>query len=190
MNNSILIVGLGNPGDEYKNTRHNIGFMVIDRLIDDLKCQTVMTKEFEYASIDHKGQSLVLARTLGFMNNSGKGIKSLLNKLENKRYSILIIHDELAFGFGQFKIKHGGGHAGHNGVKDCIEQLGADFTRLRIGIGNSEVDRPAGILDYVLGNLSDNELKEVPSIISKASQIALHIAEHGAQKSMLIYNRR
>ncbi|MEK9135045.1 MAG: aminoacyl-tRNA hydrolase [Patescibacteria group bacterium] len=162
----ILIVGLGNPGSEYKNTRHNIGA----RIVSELK------------SLNLKG--VILAEPTTFMNESGKAVKSLLRSLASKREAkllsnnLIVIHDDLDIPLGEFKIQKNRGSAGHKGVQSIIDALGAkDFNRIRIGIC-PENGKPADIEKFVLQNFTKTEEKTlkqtIPTIINSVVGLANH----------------
>ncbi|MEE9319070.1 MAG: aminoacyl-tRNA hydrolase [Granulosicoccus sp.] len=134
-----LIVGLGNPGNDYTSTRHNAGFWFIDELARDLGTSFSLDKRFFAATatayID--GRKVQLAKPMNFMNNSGQGVAAVARFYKIKPEKVLVAHDELDILPGHIRVKHGGGHGGHNGLRDVIPQLGSsDFWRLRIGIGH------------------------------------------------------
>lgn len=134
-----LIVGLGNPGPEYETSRHNAGFWLVDHFADDLQARFVSARSFfaEVAKARHAGQPLLLARPTTYMNRSGQAVGALAHYYKIKPEEILVVHDELDLEPGQVKLKFGGGHAGHNGLRDIQSALGSPaFWRLRIGIGH------------------------------------------------------
>ena len=134
-----LIVGLGNPGPEYEATRHNAGFWLADHLADDLQASFTLDKSFFawVARARHAGQAVVLAKPTTFMNKSGQAVGALARFYKLQPEEILVLHDELDLLPGAVKLKQGGGHAGHNGLRDIQSALGSPaFWRLRIGIGH------------------------------------------------------
>ncbi|MDY0309500.1 MAG: aminoacyl-tRNA hydrolase [Castellaniella sp.] len=134
-----LIVGLGNPGPEYEATRHNAGFWLADHFADDLRADFTLEKSFFawVARARHAGQAVVLAKPTTFMNRSGLAVGALARFYKLQPEEILILHDELDLLPGAVKLKLGGGHAGHNGLRDVQSVLGSpNFWRLRIGIGH------------------------------------------------------
>ncbi|GAA0777636.1 aminoacyl-tRNA hydrolase [Castellaniella ginsengisoli] len=134
-----LIVGLGNPGPEYEATRHNAGFWLADHFADDLRADFTLEKPFFawVARARHAGQAVVLAKPVTFMNKSGQAVGALARFYKLQPEEILVLHDELDLLPGAVKLKQGGGHAGHNGLRDIQSALGSPaFWRLRIGIGH------------------------------------------------------
>ncbi|WP_036452539.1 aminoacyl-tRNA hydrolase [Mycoplasma buteonis] len=166
-----LIVGLGNPGDQYKFTRHNAGFLVIDRICQKLNV-TMQKSKFngEYVKID----DLVIAKPLTYMNNSGQFVSAIANYFKILPDDILIIHDEKDFPLGKSSIKIGGSGGSHNGVLSIIEQLGnKNFKRLKIGI---DVPHQSQLRDFVLGRFSEDELKILNKIIERAADASIDFA--------------
>ena len=153
-----LIVGLGNPGRQYEKTRHNAGFLFLDRLVSGSNCAWVNESRFDgqLAEVGVKGKKVLLLKPGVFMNRSGQAVGKVARYYKLAPDEILVIHDELDFDAGVVKLKKDGGHAGHNGLRDIIAHLGAkEFYRLRIGIGRP----PAGkvVADFVLSNPSKND---------------------------------
>ena len=153
-----LIVGLGNPGRQYEKTRHNAGFLFLDRLVSDSHCEWVREPRFDglLAEIGIAGGKVMLLKPGAFMNRSGQAVGKVARYYKLAPEEILVIHDELDFDVGVVRLKKDGGHAGHNGLRDIIAHLGAkEFYRLRIGIGRP----PAGkvVADFVLSSPSKNE---------------------------------
>lgn len=170
-----LIVGLGNPGKKYEKNRHNLGFMVIDKLIKDLdlsfkRCKR--TNSLRSAGFFAKNK-VILAKPLTFMNNSGSSVQKLVSYYKIKPQDIWIIHDDVDLSLGKIRIKHKGSSGGHKGITSIIEHLkNPFFNRLKIGIGsNRELNVPAE--KYVLQNFNKEEL----SIIKKTLKKALNILE-------------
>ena len=160
-NPPFLIVGLGNPGKEYANTRHNLGFVVIDKLINESEAKPVKTKtqakawgmvrEGFYYSLNY-----LLPQT--FMNLSGEAVRSILDFYKLLPEDILVIHDDVDLDFGRTKKQLGGGSAGHHGIEDITKKLGtADFWRFRVGVGRPDNAR-FDVLDWVLSDFSEEEL--------------------------------
>ncbi len=157
-----LIAGLGNPGDKYKKTRHNIGFMVIDEITKSLNITNINKSNFKSELFKSSNKLLVKPQT--FMNHSGESISAIAQyyKIENK--NIIIIHDDLDLPFGTIKYKKDGGHGGHNGLRSIDSHIGKNYIRVRIGIGKPK-DKTQ-IADFVLNNFSKEEIKCLDSIIS------------------------
>ena len=154
-NKLFLIVGLGNPGNEYKNTRHNVGFMAVDYLAPEdaswKKEKNALTTRTE---ID--GFGVILAKPQTFMNNSGISVSQFVKFYKIKIEDILVIQDDLDIAFGQFKIKNSSSSGGHNGIKSIISYLNTnEFARLKIGIKN---DSSKNVIDFVLGKFRKEEL--------------------------------
>lgn len=164
-----LVVGLGNPGLGYSANRHNIGQIVIDELAADVGAKFKVHKSSSVtAQISFAGQQLVLAKSTGYMNTSGGPVQGLMSFFKVPPARLIVIHDELDIGFGDIRSKVGGGHAGHNGLRDIIARVGADFHRLRFGIG-----RPPGNQDvsgFVLSNFNSDERAELPRLTEVSLQ--------------------
>ncbi len=155
-----LIVGLGNPGQQYEKNRHNVGFLFLDRLVSQSACAS-WNKEIKFQSLAadvHIGkQKVILLKPETFMNRSGQAVGAAIRYYKIKPEEILVIHDELDFEAGLVRLKMSGGHAGHNGLRDIIAHLDSkDFYRLRIGIGRPNTGK--SVADYVLSNPSKNEM--------------------------------
>jgi len=152
-----LIVGLGNPGEKYTFTRHNVGFLVIDAFLNNFQTTNLNFPSFKADTF--KSNDLILAKPQTFMNNSGESVSAIKKyfKIENK--NIIVIHDDLDLPFGAIKFKIGGGHGGHNGLKSIDKYIGNDYIRVRIGIGRpKEKDE---VINYVLKNFSKDELQKL-----------------------------
>lgn len=171
---SKIIVGLGNPGREYMNTRHNAGFMVVDHLIDTENLSEKKSQKCFSMIADLKvgRNKIILAKPQTFMNESGKAVVALLNFYKTTITDLVVVHDDKDIPLGEIKVQTDRGSAGHNGIKSIIEQLGTqNFTRIRVGIAPTD-KKIAVISDYVLRNFSDDEknllndtLKNVVEII-------------------------
>lgn len=165
-----LIVGLGNPGQQYEKNRHNAGFLFLDRLIS--QSGGVWVKDIKFhglvATVQVKADKLILLKPETFMNRSGQAVGAVVRYYKIQPEEILVVHDELDFAAGVVKLKRDGGHAGHNGLRDIIAHLDSkDFYRLRMGIG-----RPAAgkaVADYVLSNPSKPEM----SLLETAFELSL-----------------
>ncbi|UUM19254.1 aminoacyl-tRNA hydrolase [Mycoplasma sp. 1018B] len=166
-----MIVGLGNPGSKYKNTRHNVGFFVIDKILEKYNLSLNKEKfEGEYVIVD----DLLIAKPLTFMNNSGEFIYNISKFYKINPADIMVIHDEKDFEIGNAQIKISGSSAGHNGIESIIKKFpNNDFKRLRIGIGR---DFNIALKDYVLQNFKKEELEKLQNIIEIAADAALSFA--------------
>lgn len=164
-----LIVGLGNPGAKYESTRHNVGFWFVDRLAQSkgarLRHETKFHGELGKLNID--GEPFWLLKPSTFMNNSGQAVAALANFYKIAPQQILVVHDELDIPPGALRLKEGGGHGGHNGLRDIVARLGSrEFVRLRIGIGHPGSSRD--VTNYVLGKPSPDDRGFVDQAIDEA----------------------
>ena len=183
-----LIVGLGNPGEEYDRTRHNAGFMVIDRLLENFPAgrfeKRHTAESFVYAG-SFKGKPLSLQKPLTFMNLSGKAVAPIARKLGLKPEEILVIHDDLDLPVGKMRLKCGGSDGGHNGLKSIIAELGsASFKRLRIGIGRP---LPGQTVDYVLGKFEEEKI-DVNVVLNAAKDAVQTVLTAGMSRAMNQFN--
>ena len=166
-----LIVGLGNPTDKYKKNRHNVGFMVIDKLIDDLSANNITKSSFKGAL--YKSGNIFLLKPLTYMNLSGESVLAVVHYY--KPTHIIVIHDELDIELGRIKVKHGGSNGGHNGLKSIDALVGNDYDRIRIGI--SRPPKGKDVVAHVLSDFSKEEWPCVEKVVEKAAQIALELAK-------------
>lgn len=185
---SYLLIGLGNPGRQYSDTRHNVGFMLIDRLAVRLNARgmKVQSKAIVTSAV-YEGRKLILAKPQTYMNLSGQSAQGLLNFYKLPMENMLIAHDDLDIPFGTIRIRPKGGPGGQGGMASTIEQLGTkDFPRLRIGIG-----RPPGRMDpaaYVLQAFKREEMKILSEIIDRAADATLEFVMNGLDKAMNKFN--
>lgn len=151
-----VIVGLGNPGEQYASTRHNIGFIILDNFARQLEEQWTLESKFD--SIIAKGHNSILVKPQTYMNESGTPVQKILNFYKLGPSDLFVIHDDVDLPFGTIKIAKNSQAAGHNGVKDIINKLGTqEFTRLRFGVGRPTA-RKFEVADYVLANFTKEEL--------------------------------
>lgn len=155
-----LIAGLGNPGERYKNTRHNLGFMTIDEIARKFNV-TKFTNKFhsEFSSYETGNYKIILLKPQTFMNSSGTAIRECANFYKITSEDILVIHDELDLETGKIKIKIGGGSGGHNGLKSIDQNIGNNYYRLRFGVGKPE--HKSQVSDYVLHSFNNDEIEIV-----------------------------
>ncbi len=168
----VMVVGLGNPGADYENTRHNAGALFVEALARAAGQTLRPEKKYHglYARIQWQGLDLHLLNPTTFMNRSGLAIKALADFFKIQPQQILIAHDELDLPPGTAKLKKGGGHGGHNGLRDAIAHLGTnDFQRLRIGIGHPGDSRR--VTGYVLGRLGKQETEELNAVIDEIMRV-------------------
>jgi PTH1 family peptidyl-tRNA hydrolase len=185
----FLIAGLGNPGDEYAETRHNIGFKVADELANEAGVLFRNDRLANVAEFKHKGKSIVLIKPTTFMNLSGKAINYWLQAEKIKPENLLVVVDELAFPFGQIRIHPKGSDGGHNGLKDIQLVLGTQqYARLRFGIANTFSKGKQ--VDYVLGKWGGEERKLLPERIKAAAEAVKSFVFAGLQPTMNFYNSK
>lgn len=179
-----LVVGLGNPGKEYENTRHNIGFISLDTLLGNVK----WSKKFngEYYETDLYGEKIIFLKPLSYMNLSGGVVASYANFFKISSEDIIVIQDDLDLPVGKLRLKIRSSAGGHNGIKDIIAALGTDdFLRIKIGISE---DRSIDTKDYVLGKLSKNDLDLIKNNVSSLEDIIVNYHYSNTQDLMNKYN--
>lgn len=184
-----LIVGLGNPGKRYELTRHNLGFLVVDRLaaktgivLNEKRCDSILGQG------RCEKEAVVLAQPQTFMNRSGATVGCLLAEIETNATNLVVIYDDLDLPFGQIRIRARGSAGGHRGMLSILEYLGtAEFSRIRLGIGRP----PEGIdaADYVLENFDTTEHAAIDEIVDQAAQSAICLVNEGIHQAMALYNR-
>jgi len=169
---SILIIGLGNPGKEYALTRHNFGFMVIDEFVSDQKLGFANNKKWqsEITELNFKNKKIILAKPQTFMNASGIAVKKLVDFY--KPITTLTIYDDLNLDLGTIRLKFAGESGGHNGVKNIIKNIGSDFWRLKLGIGPQPERLNAE--DFVLQKFNEDEKELTPEITKQGSEMILN----------------
>lgn len=200
-----LIVGLGNPGEKYQNTRHNLGFIALDELLRKLESveQTFWEEKKDLKSniklVSAKSNEpaansqILLVKPTTFMNNSGFAVSKVLNYYKIDPVEITIIHDDLDLPFGKIRVRMGGAAGGHHGVESIIEQLKTDkFLRVRLGIGSdARIERrdKRNTEDYVLGNISSSERGKAKTMTREAVRMVEQILQHGIDTYMAKYNK-
>jgi PTH1 family peptidyl-tRNA hydrolase len=186
---TYIVAGLGNPGPTYQWTRHNAGFLFLDRLAH-LENITISKKAFSGFSgeWDFAGHRLILIKPQTFMNLSGKSVMQALQFHKLPLSNLIVIHDELDLPFGTVRFKQGGGHGGHNGLRSIMENLGkGDFVRLRIGIGKS----PHGdTTDHVLGRIPPEQMEVLPRVLDGGKEMLEVMLTEGLPKSMSLFNNK
>ena len=184
-----LIVGLGNIGEEYRNTRHNIGFMVLDALA---KASNLVFKDGRYGAtttLSIKGRQLILLKPSTYMNLSGNAVRYWMQQENIPLENILIVVDDLALPFGSLRLKGKGSDAGHNGLKHIAATLGTqNYARLRFGIGN-EFPR-GGQIDFVLGHFNEEDMQAMPEHLETAGEIVKSFCLAGLNITMNQYNKK
>ncbi len=184
-----LIVGLGNPGPKYLWTRHNAGFIVLDRFSGQAGIG-VTRKSFSglYGEGNYRGHRLLLLKPQTFMNLSGRAVAEALRFHKLTPADLVVIHDDLDIPFGSLKVKEGGGHGGHNGLRSLAQELGDNgYLRIRIGIG-----RPAhgDVTGYVLQNFAPQEMQGLPHLVDGAVDALEMLLDEGIAKTMSLFNNK
>ncbi len=183
-----LIVGLGNIGHEYELTRHNIGFLILDRLADKNKVDFTLQRLAEKAEIKFKGRQLHIIKPTTYMNLSGKSVAYWMQELKIPKENTLTIVDDLALPFGQLRMRPKGSAAGHNGLKDIEAVLGTqEYPRLRFGIGNNF--SKGHQVDFVLSRFDKSEFEELPAKMDAAIEAIQSFCTLGIEKTMSFSNK-
>ncbi|MEG0027295.1 MAG: aminoacyl-tRNA hydrolase [Raoultibacter sp.] len=183
-----LIVGLGNPGEEYEHTRHNAGFDTLDRIAEALGARYWKTEcgALSARAVYHD-EDLILAKPQSFMNTSGGPVKQLCNAYGIEPDHVVVIHDELDIDPGTIRVKFGGGHAGHNGLKSLCDKLQTrDWLRVRIGVG-----RPPGrmnVADYVLSRPKKEAADDFEAAVHRGSEAVFFLLDNGLEKTQQEFN--
>lgn len=190
-NDTILFVGLGNPGEKHKNNRHNVGFMALDCLSAFHKFGRSRTKFLGRTAMGSlNDRKLISFKPQTFMNESGRAVREASNFYKIGPERIIVFHDELDLPFGQVRVKKGGGHAGHNGLKSIDENIGTDYFRIRIGISHpGEKEKVTG---HVLGDLSKEDaetLQKILTSIAKNISTLIEGDEKKFQKNILQFKK-
>ncbi|MBU2627683.1 MAG: aminoacyl-tRNA hydrolase [Proteobacteria bacterium] len=185
-----IIAGLGNPGKNYAQTRHNIGFLVVDALAS--KSHLLIDKsrfDSEYVKAIIKGQDVFLIKPLTYMNRSGIPIQKFASYYKVDIEDIIIVHDDMDLSFGKIKIVKSRGHGGHNGVRSIVDAFGKkDCIRIRVGVGHPGSGED--VTGHVLGGFSPDEIKILDQCIDTASDACLYILENGATAAMNFFNTK
>lgn len=186
---TFIIAGLGNPGPTYQWTRHNAGFLFLDRLADGENA-VITRKSFSglAGEWNHAGHKLILLKPQTFMNLSGKSVMQALQFYKLPLSQLIVVHDELDLPFGAVRFKQGGGHGGHNGLRSIMEQLGRnDFIRLRIGIGKSPYGDTTG---HVLGTIPPDQMEQLPRVLDGGIGMLKMMLNEGIPKAMSLNNNK
>lgn len=184
-----LIVGLGNPGGKYSETRHNIGFKVVERIAKEADVTFETVRLGDLAEVKYKGRQLLLLQPSTFMNLSGKALNYWMQHEKITLDRVLIVTDDLALPFGKIRMKGKGSDGGHNGLKDIIAVLGhANFARLRFGVG-AEFSKGQQV-DYVLGEWSSEERETLEERIQIAADAVKSFATIGIERTMNFWNNK
>jgi PTH1 family peptidyl-tRNA hydrolase len=188
----VLIVGLGNPGKKYQANRHNVGFMALDAMASEVP-GLAWKEKFSgvFARGELFGRSVVLLKPMTFMNLSGDSVQPAMAFSKVALGDVIVVHDELDVPFGEVRLKVGGGHAGHNGLRSIIERAGSpDFVRVRIGIGRPPAGFRGEVADYVLHDFDASERAELPGVIAKAMDATKKVVTLGLAAAMNAVNAK
>jgi PTH1 family peptidyl-tRNA hydrolase len=185
----FLIVGLGNPGEEYSNTPHNLGFMVVDRLAESNAIRVSRKENMALVGLGAiKGKQVALAKPQTYMNLSGASVKGLLERYELIPDRLILVYDELDLPWGAMKIKPKGSAAGHKGPKNVIGSIGTnEFCRVRIGI---HPGHPVNGEEFVLRPFKKSQKLDVEEVVARGTAAVESIIAEGVEKSMTVFNRR
>ncbi len=179
-----LFIGLGNPGERYEETRHNIGFKVIDTLIDNFGARDISKNTF-YGQLSRSTHSLFLKPTT-YMNLSGKSALPVKQFFKIELEDVIVIHDDIDLPFGAVRFKRGGGHGGHNGLKSLDETLTKEYIRVRIGVGKPE--HRSQVADYVLHDFLQEEQADIPLLITHVAKACTMLKEEALTKVKSLYS--
>lgn len=186
---NYLVVGLGNIGAEYAETRHNMGFMALDSWAKETDAIFQSGRYGSTAEVSFKGRKFTLLKPSTYMNLSGKAVRYWINELKLPIENLLVISDDLNLPFGTIRLRKSGSDGGHNGLANINELLGTDgYARIRMGIGNGFAK--GGQIDFVLGRLSDEEMKQMPEICTRVIEGVKAFATVGPDRAMNIVNVR
>ncbi len=185
-----IIVGLGNPGARYEDTRHNIGFKIIDYIDEKSAVSVGLKRMLHHALVDKvvlDGRILYLVKPQTYMNNSGIAVKDVMRYYRMTPDKLVVIHDDITLPVGHFKIKNGGSAGGHNGIQSIIDHLGSkDFIRIKVGIGA----KPEGwdLANHVLARIPENEFKLIHDKFDMIKRAVASIYNYNLQHAMTVYN--
>lgn len=182
-----LIIGLGNPGKEYEKTRHNTGFMVLDRLAEKLNT-TIEQNKFNglYTKCKYKGEDVILLKPQTFMNLSGESVRKMMDFYKIDLEDIIVIYDDMDMPVGKLRLRQNGSAGGHNGIKNIILHTGSqNFCRIRVGIGRHPYMK---VVDYVLSRFNSDESSAIEKGIEDASDAVVDILDHDFVYAMNKYN--
>ncbi len=190
MNAPRLIVGLGNPGETYRDTRHNIGFMVLDEIAR--RMGAAFREEKRWSGLVAKFTGGYLLKPLTFMNESGRAVQSVGHFYKASPAQTLVVYDDVDLPLGRLRFRTSGSAAGHNGIRSLIASLGSDeFPRLKVGIASAD-GRPAGerMVGHVLGKFRTEEQTELQIVIQRAADAVLSAVDRGLETAMNVFNRQ
>lgn len=176
----IAIVGIGNKGKKYDNTRHNIGFALLDKLADQLHCPAWKKADFLHSETTRANKDILLIKPTTYVNESGQALKAIVEKKDVSLKNIWIIHDEVELPLGQIRVKKGGSSAGHNGIKSIDDAIGRNYWRIRVGVGKN-LTGAQPLADYVLGHFEPSEQPLVATVIDQTTQLLVKFIKEGIE---------
>ncbi len=186
-----LIVGLGNPGPKYRHTRHNIGFLAVERLAERLGASRSASK-FDALAFEAKigDEPVWIIEPQTFMNLSGRSVSQFCRFYKLKAEDVIVLHDEIDLPLGRMRIKQGGGPAGHNGLRSIIADIGSqEFFRIRMGVGRP-MEANLQVVDWVLQPFADNEADRVTDLVQVSAEAVPFLVQEGLEKAQERYNRK
>ncbi|HEX4475671.1 MAG TPA: aminoacyl-tRNA hydrolase [Polyangiaceae bacterium] len=188
----ILLVGLGNPGKRYADTRHNVGFAVLDEVVRRSGGGPWRDKfSGQFADVEHKGHRTLGLKPETFMNDSGRSVRAGATFYKVVPADVVVVHDELDLPFGVIRLKLGGGEAGHNGLRSVSAELGTkDYVRLRVGVGKPPAGFRGGGAEFVLQAFAPAERAELDGIVGQAADAVELVLDQGLEHAMNVTNRR
>jgi peptidyl-tRNA hydrolase, PTH1 family len=186
----FLVVGLGNPGEEYESSPHNLGFLVIDRLAESHAIRVTRKENLAFVGLGSiRGKRVALAKPQTYMNLSGQSVSGLLDRYELEAGRLIVVQDELDLPWGSLRLRPSGSAAGHNGIKSVIAHLGTqNFARVRVGVDTGR--RSERGADFLLSPLKRSQQQEVEEMVARAAEAVESILAEGVEKAMAIFNRR
>ncbi len=186
MNSIRLIVGLGNPGRDYEETRHNVGFMVVDRLASQGGLNWELQPRWECSIAKWAAHGVLLMKPLTFMNLSGRSVARVMRFHKWLPEQVLVVYDDVAIDLGRLRIREKGSHGGHNGIRSLIEHFGTDvFPRIKVGIGSAEKDAMVG---HVLGKFREQEKETLQNMLATAANAVQDSLSRGISAAANLYN--
>jgi PTH1 family peptidyl-tRNA hydrolase len=191
-----LIVGLGNPGAEYENTRHNVGFMVVDALARRHRAGSFQAKfKAECAQVSVRGESALLVKPQTYMNLSGQSVQPAMAFYKIPLTNVVVVHDDLDLELGQIKLKRGGSPGGHNGLKSIDSQIGPEYLRVRAGIGHPRAKLPEGVpkergrvVTHVLGAFKGKDAEEAQFLVENCADAVEMMMKDGLEKAQMKFH--
>lgn len=182
-----LVVGLGNPGKGYEAHRHNVGFMAVDAFA---RAENLPDFREKFSGVYAKGDAVAVLKPMTFMNLSGDSVQPCAAFLKVAPGEIIVVHDELDIPFGEVRVKVGGGHAGHNGLRSIIQRMGTpDFVRVRVGVGRPPPGFRGEVADFVLSGFDASERAELPDVLGRAVVVLRDVVAKGAGPAMNAHHR-